>query len=672
MTLETIHRRLVVVMALSALLAFAVGAGFSPLPVILAALALTAAFFRQPRPETVESIERIMVPLALLLAVRVILEATLFRGDVVVPVVDLLLLLLCTEVLRSEDAGNDARLYALTFALILASTAYRPGALFALSFLLFLGLGSVALSVGLLRRKSERFGGPEPVLDRSFAVTSVGITSAILVSAIVVFVAFPRVSRSWSGRGEVFATPIVGFSDRISLGQHGATLRSNPSVVLRVEFPEGPPEPVSDLRWRGRSYDAFDGVEWTRSEPTRPARAPVSWYRQRWPDSVVTQTIHAAPLDVPVVFGLHPLHLVDPQVPISPMMDDVGDWFFWGSNQQPSYTSISGALPPSPDELRAASGAFYPDRTRYLQLPELPERIVHLADSLTAPYDTRYDQVAAVHRFFVSNFGYTRELPATARETSIDHFLFERREGHCEYFSSAMVVLLRAAGIEARNVNGFLGGRWNAFGDFLSVTQNEAHSWVEVWFPGYGWVEWDPTPPGSTAGAAASAWWFPGRQWLDGLTHRWNQWVLEYDLGLQLDLFGRLGALFGDDPAGTTGGGVPRAIWWGLAGGIVLVVVGARAVGPAGRRLRPESRAWRAFARAARRAGLVEDELVTSGVVTPGVLLVRIADARPEALPAARRFAALYEETRFGDREPRGEDRARLRAAFAEAKRALS
>lgn len=665
MKLALLHRRLIVAMALSGLLAFAAGAGFEPVSAILAGVVLLSALVWHPTPETVDRMERIMVPLALLMVARALLQATVFGGDVVIPVVDLLLLLLCVEVFRSSDAGNDVRLYALTFALVLASTAYRPGVLFALSFLLFVVVGSAALAIGLLRRKSARFSAPEATLDRSFVLTSLGLSVVTFAMSVAVFVTFPRVSRSWSGRGEVLATSIVGFSDRISLGQHGSTLRSNPEVVLTVEFPEGRPEDLGSLRWRGRSYDRFDGVEWTRSDPDRPARTPVDWYRQRWPDSLVVQKIWAAPLDVSVIFGLHPLQYVEPVSRISPLMDDVGDWFFWGSDQRPTYTAYSNALPPAADALRSASGNFYPDRTRYLQLPPLPDRVAALADSLTRPHETRYDKVAAVHRYLTAEFGYTRELPRTAGETSIDHFLFERREGHCEYFSSAMVVLLRSAGIHARNVNGFLGGRWNDFGDFLSVTQNEAHSWVEVWFPGYGWVEWDPTPPGSGEGVAERSW-FPGKFWLDGMSHRWNQWVLEYDLASQIDLFDRLGGLLGDRESGESGeGGLPGAVWWWLGGAAVVVALSRRMVG-GGRRLRPESRAWLTVLRAARRAGLVEGDHAT-----PGVVLARLEAQRPEALEPVRSFVERYHAIRFGGSGD-ADALTRLQAATTEAKRALS
>jgi transglutaminase-like putative cysteine protease len=664
--LATIHRRLVILMALSGLLAFGAGAGLEPLAAIPAGLVLFVLLVWHPSTTVVAWVERIMVPAALLLAGRALLVAAVLGGDVVVPVVDLLLLLLCVEVIRGSDGVNDVRLYALTFALVLASTAYRPGVLFAASFLLFIVLGSAALAIGLVRRKSIRFGAPDAVLDRSFVVTSVGLSGVTFAMAVAVFVTFPRVSRTWPGRGDVAATSVAGFSDRISLGQHGATIMANPEVVLRVAFPDGRPDEVGGLRWKGRSYDRFDGVTWTRSDPVRSSRASDVWYRERWPAGTVAQRITATPLDVPVLFGLHPIQIVDSHSGLSPVQDEAGDWSFYGSPPQPRYTSFSSAEPPDAEALRSAEGSYFPDPNQYLQLPDLPDRIAELADSLTAPHDTRYDRVSAVHRFLTTEFGYTRDLPRTARQTSLDHFLFERREGHCEYFSSAMVVLLRAAGIHARNVNGFLGGEWNEFGDFLSVSQNRAHSWVEVWFPGYGWVEWDPTPPGSAGTSAATGWQFPGRLWFAGLSYRWSQWVLEYDLATQVGVFDRIGELMDSGVAGERS--LPGGVWIWLISGTVLVtvVIGSRMTG-SGRTTRPESRIWRTFVRRAVRRGLVD-----SDTVTPSVLLARIEAERPEALPHAARLADLYQRIRFGGDPVAPDDLARLRRIVAEAKRAVS
>ncbi len=499
MKARLLHRRLAILMGMAGLVAFAAGAGFEPVAAVLAGAALTLALFKRPGPELSNKLERVWLPVAALLVVRALWHVFVLGDDVVIPVVDLLLLLLSAEALRSLDSPNDVRLYALSFALLLASTAYRPGVFFLLAFMAYVVMAAVALMLGHLRRRAERYGMRDVQVDRSMVFATMGLSLVSLGMSAVVFVIFPRVSRGWQGRGDAMATSIAGFSNEVSLAEHGARIYSNPEIVLRVEFPGGAPDDLANLHWRGRSYDHFDGVRWSRSRPLPPASAPTSWYRERWPGGTIAQRIYAAPLDVKVLFALHPALNVDANSRIQPLFDNTGDYFYWGSDA-PVYTVYSAAGRPSPDALRSADSGFQPSPGHFLQLPRLPARVKALADSLTAPYDTRYDKVMAVQRWLRTQFTYTLELPDTPAHTSLDYFLFQRRAGHCEYFSTAMAVLLREEGIEARNVNGFLGGEWSEMGHYLAVTQNQAHSWIEVWFPGYGWVTFDPTPAGAGGG----------------------------------------------------------------------------------------------------------------------------------------------------------------------------
>lgn len=660
------HRRLAVAMGFAGLVAFIVGAGFEPVSATLAALALLLALFWQPDADLSARLEKVWGPLAVVLVIRAVAYVVLLEGDVVMPVVDLLLLLLAAESLRSLDAQNDVRIYALSFALLLAATAYRPGLIFAIAFVTYVVAASVALPLGILRRKATRFGVVDPGFDRAFVVTAGRLALVTLSVAAIVFVAFPRVSRGWAGRGETLATSVAGFSDAISLGEHGSTIYSNPEIVLRVEFPDGPPDRLLSLHWRGRSYDRFDGVRWTRSDGVRPSTAPVEWYRERWGEGTLTQRIYGAPLDVRVLFAVHPMISVEADSRIQPMFDNVGDFFYWGTST-PIYTARSAAAPPHPDSLRAAVSGFMPDRSRYLQLPRLPDRIGTLADSLTRGLDNRYDKVRAIESWLRTDFGYTRELPRTAGETSLDHFLFERREGHCEYFSSAMVVLLRSIGIHARNVNGFLGGRWNDFGSYLAVTQNEAHSWVEVWFPGYGWVEFDPTPGGSSTGGSSSEWLWPGRILLDGLQHRWSKWVLDYSFNDQADLVDRLGGMLDGSSETQTPRGRGGSWWiWPmvLAGGAgALALLNGWAPG---RRRSLESRAYLRLLDRARKAGVVDE-----AAVGPLHLVERIRHTSPTAAEPAARLVDLYLQARFAGRTLTRDEVRDLREALAEARRGL-
>ncbi len=667
MNLRLFHRRLAVLMGVAGLVAFAGGAGFEPLSALLATIALGTALFWHPDPERSARMERFWLPLAALLVARALWHVFVIEDDIVIPVVDLLLLLLTAEALRSLDAPNDLRLYTLSFALILASTAYRPGVLFLIAFVGYIGLATVALMVGHLRRQAERHEVREVPLGRSLLSTTGGLSCLILGVALVVFVTFPRVSQGWAGRGETMTTSIAGFSDQVSLGEHGSTILGNPQIVLRVEFPNGPPAGLGGLHWRGRSYDRFDGVRWTRSDNLPPSSAPTTWYRERWEGESIEQRIFGSALDTRVLFALHPALEIDSNNGIQPLFDNAGDFIYWGRGQ-PAYTAWAPTGPPPTEELRQPAGGYHPSDDHFLQLPRrFDPAITELADSLTVGIDNRYDRAVAI-RDWLQTFTYTRELPTTARETTLSHFLFERRAGHCEYFSTAMVTMLRAIGIEARNVNGFLGGQWNDFGNYLVVTQNEAHSWVEIWFPGYGWVEFDPTPAGSGTAEIASSRWWPGRILFDGVQHRWNKWVLDYSMDDQLGIFsGLLGSRTLEDleQPNTPTDATTQSPWAAL---VLLLVAAAgwywvRATGPT---VEPGTQMYMQLRSASSRAGVG----VTPGL-TPLALVERIRAESATTARDAERVVDLYLRSRYGH-ERLGEPELReMREALRTARRAL-
>lgn len=668
MDLARTHRRLTVLMGLAGLLAFAGGAGVEPLPAGMAAAGLVLAFFWQPSPGTSTVLERISLPVALLLASRALTHVFVIQDDVVIPVVDLLLLLLVTESLRSLDTTNDSRLYSLSFALLLAATAYRPGLLFGVAFVAYVGLATVTLVAGHLRRKGEGHGHETIDLPPRFLLATSTLAGATLLIAAVVFVTFPRVTRGWAGRGRPPTASVAGFSDQVTLGSHGAEIRGNPRIYLRVEFPGVTPPDVGSLYWRGRSYDRFDGMRWSRSRRMPPSLAPEAWYEE-WGSEIVTQKIYASPLDERILFALHPLLDLEAESRIQPVFDNAGDYHYWGS-AAPVYTAYSVRGRPSAEELRQVEGRFSPARPYYVQLPPLSDRVRRLADSLLAPLETRYDRAAALVEWFEEDFTYTLTLPATPREATLEHFLLDRRAGHCEYFSTAMAILLRTQGVPTREVNGFLGGEWSRFGDYLAVTGNQAHSWVEVWFPDHGWVPFDPTPPGTAAEVLGESWLWPGRFLFDGLQHRWNKWVLDYSAENQWGLLRRGRDLLprkGGGGESEEGGpaGIFHAPWWWAAllllgtGGLVLLLHRRR-------RYPPPVRLYLRLREAGRRAGVPRRALHS-----PLALVAHLESIRHPAAPPVRIVVDGYLRFRFAGEELSSEARDRMARAVRAARSRL-
>jgi hypothetical protein len=179
------------------------------------------------------------------------------------------------------------------------------------------------------------------------------------------------------------------------------------------------------------------------------------------------------------------------------------------------------------------------DRTRYLQLPQaLPARVAELGRSWTQGLTAPLDKAEAITRQLQRENRYDLASPSGAAEQPLDHFLFESHRGHCEYFSTALAVLLRAVDVPTRNVTGFVAGTYNRFGRFYAVRQGDAHSWVEAWVEGRGWVTLDPTPAADSLPAEAlGGFWNSARDFLEAASQRWDRHVVGYDLGQQHSLY---------------------------------------------------------------------------------------------------------------------------------------
>ena len=156
--------------------------------------------------------------------------------------------------------------------------------------------------------------------------------------------------------------------------------------------------------------------------------------------------------------------------------------------------SVSSA---EPDQLRAAGDGYAPWLwSRYIQLPtDMPPRVAELARNVTADAETPYDQAVMVEQYLKNNLAYNLEIdPPPLGADGVDYFLFESRQGYSEYFGSAMTVLMRSLGIPSRMTTGYTTGDIGAGSNLYLVSDHHSHGWTEVYFPGYGWIPFEPTP----------------------------------------------------------------------------------------------------------------------------------------------------------------------------------
>jgi protein-glutamine gamma-glutamyltransferase len=457
--------------------------------------------------------------------------------------------------LYSATSDRDALfLTMLSFAAILASAVLTIDTTFLGLFFLFLLFG-VATFVGLeMRRGSKGAIAPEVDaqpkqerrLDRALVLAALSVALGAMIIGGALFFFFPRFSAGYLGRTSLQPTLMSGFSDDVELGQIGE-IKKNSEVVMRVRT--GKPVGYPGLRWRGIALSAFDGKRWSspdREAVTIPAGLN-GWInlldRPAEPDptaTVLRYTILLQPVATDTMFAPANVVAVRGNLSGEGSNPEVGARRSYiirdatGSLSNPfhNFTTLryeGFSLLPTRNvpRLRAAS-TDYPEEIRdiYLQLPKLDPRIPELAREITARGQTSFDKTIALENYLRSRYTYTLNLTGKPGDDPLAHFLFETHAGHCEYFASAMAIMLRTLGIPTREVNGFLPGEYNDLAEDYIVRSSDAHSWVEVYFPGTGWMTFDPTPPG-----AESAGGFFSRlgQYMDWFELSWNEWVINYD-----------------------------------------------------------------------------------------------------------------------------------------------
>jgi transglutaminase-like putative cysteine protease len=462
----------------------------------------------------------------------------------------------------SAVTDRDALFLAmLSFAGILAAAVLTVDTTFLVLFFIFLLFG-VSTLVGMELRRGA-VGAVSPALhmnaerdrrlNRALGLSALSVASGAIVLGGVLFFFFPRFSAGYLGRASFSPSLMSGFTENVELGQIGE-IKKNSAVVMRVQT--GKPIGYERLRWRGIALTTFDGRRWTSSEHNAQRLQPGDdgWIhaadsprKADAPKPGMIYTVYLEPLATDAIFV--PGKVISLKgnfngensnsfsaIRRTYILRDSTDTLL---NPFHNYSAIRyggfSLLPPlNAAKLRAASTEYSPDIAgTYLQLPALDPRIPELAKQITKNAGTPFDKALTIETYLRSRYTYTLNLTGKPGDDPLAHFLFETRAGHCEYFATAMIVMLRTLGIPSREVNGFLPGEYNDLGGDYIVRASDAHSWVEVYFPGTDWQVFDPTPAGPENDAG-----FLTRlgQYADWMEITWSEWVIGYDFAHQLAL----------------------------------------------------------------------------------------------------------------------------------------
>jgi transglutaminase-like putative cysteine protease len=452
------------------------------------------------------------------------------------------------------------------------------------------------------------------------------------------FVLVPRLS-----------TPLWGGKDRSSEGHTGLSESMEPgaltelliddSPAFRVLFDSTPP-PQQQRYFRAIVLSDFDGATWTRgrrgdflrSEEAERDGVPIDYVITLEP----TDRHWLPTLDLPFVAPPGARFSADRELIADDAVSQPREYRVRSSSR---YT-FAPKLPPQ-------------DRTRALALPAgFDPKTRALAGDWRAAHADDLAVVRSALDLFHARFKYTLQPPLLGRD-SIDDFLFSTRQGFCEHYASAFVVLMRSAGIPARVVTGYQGGWWNESGGYLLVRNSDAHAWAEVWIASRGWVRVDPTAAVSPArielGAAAandasgwaqSEWVRAFRNRFDRVNGWWTQAVIRFDALRQRGLL----TPFGVDSANE--GDLLLAL------SIVLAVVLLLATIWVMRESKPPrddalDAAWAALGRRLERAGV--EPKPSEG---PLDLLVRARAALPTSAATLNGLIGDYVALRYGVNEP--------------------
>jgi len=541
----------------------------------------------------------------------------------------LLLLMSAIKLLETRQRRDQYIVIGGSLFLLLAACLERQGLLRAPLYMLQVWLCCGALAIVA--------GG----LDTRAALLLAGRTLLYsLPLAIVLFVLFPRVQGAfWSlPRSEEAET---GLADTMSPGSI-SQLTSSYDIAFRVKF-EGAAPPPHERYWRGPVLHRFDGLTWSRSADAAYRTEPLEYLGRPYYYRVTLE-----PSQQPWWLTLDTAaETPDPKAALA------YDYELIGSDpvtELTSYVAVS----------YTATRARYPlsklaRQTELALPPGRNPRSLEMAREMRSRVGSDGEYVTAVLHFLGTG-GFVYSLtPPRLDQDSVDDFIFSTRSGFCGHYASAFATLMRAAGVPARVVTGYLGGEWNPIGGYFIVRQSDAHAWTEVWLEGRGWMRVDPTavvePDRLTRGMLDLMPDAGSRQarlvhsspallrllarW-DAINTWWNDHVLKFDYRAQLNLLSRLGISSPD---------LEKLGWSFVAALLSWLGWMAWQFGRGAPRVRPD-RLGRAYARLCKKLARVG--LPRAAHEGPLAYAELVGKQRPDLEPEVKRLFARYAELRYG------------------------
>ena len=444
-----------------------------------------------------------------------------FSGEFMTAASRLLAVLLGLKLFDLKKSRDHLLSYALVFFQILAAAASTVSLAFFALLALFVMASIWAMIIFSVSRDLEaaRKAPAAPNLFglRFFSVVAV-ITALSLLMSLALFFSIPRMGVGIFQRKALNTVKTTGFSDTVALGALGP-VKEDSTIVMRAEFPGG--RPSKTVYFKGATLENYDGRSWSRGLVR-------SFIKRAGHEGFVIGpgqgrsteiAVLLEPLDTEVLFTAQNIYRLEgsfssiwveragvirlPFLPFSRV-----EYRFW--------TDLSRVNRDEP----APKG---PASAQYLDSSPEGQRIRALSADI-ARGKSALEKARSVEEHLKANYRYTLSPENKGGSGPLEDFLFFSKEGYCEHFATSMVMLLRAAGIPSRLVTGFLEGEWNDYGSYFIVRQQDAHSWVEAYIEGTGWMRFDPTPSAPAPPYRPSA----ISLYLDLAVLKWNRHIIQF------------------------------------------------------------------------------------------------------------------------------------------------
>ncbi len=474
------------------------------------------------------------------------------RGSPVKALLHLIMFLVIAKlysIRREKDKWHIMVAIFFVFVGAMATSSHVTISIYLLAFLVLslyalarLAHWHVLASVGQSSAEDEKTQRRGKSLRRPMAL----VTLLIIAVSVPLFATMPRVREPFIlGRGGTGIGRTTGFSDSVDLGVT-SRIRGNRNVAMRLQYSE----PVADagsLRFKGATFEYYRNRRWFRElRPSLNLRRRSDGFQYLQRRSRETPSAGEVNSSRRAEIFLEPLGNNSLVVPVEtkavrldnmPLMSDPGGALMTQAFGRRDTLRFEVELHPEP----FLAGRLDPDGPlNALQIgDEVTPAIRDLAAQLMGD-GSEEQQLDRLLQALVRDYSYSDDLSGRDGQNPLEEFLFVYKSGHCEYFASAMVLMLRSQGIPARYVTGFLGAELNPLESYYIVRQQNAHAWVEAHTPSRGWQVYDPTPPEGRPAISQQGLGLFFRQLADYIMFRWDRYVLTFGAEDQKSLFNRL------------------------------------------------------------------------------------------------------------------------------------